>query len=133
MKDYIDERQIDYIRYLDMQQGVVTEKLEKFGHMTDSYDNVVNDLCRLEEERDLVRAKLEIAGKQNVDNQFVVLTGTCFRKDRYIIEKLLFRRTHGHSYIVFKDRDSENNRDMFICFVNKGVYKNISTRLNTLF
>lgn len=63
----------------------------------------------------------------------MVLTGTCPRKDRYIIERLLFRKTHGHSYIIFKDRDSEDQRDLFICFVNKGVYKNISNKLNILF
>jgi hypothetical protein len=52
---------------------------------------------------------------------------------RYIIERLIFRKTQGHSYIIFKDRDSESHRDMFICFVNKGVYKNVSSKLINLF
>lgn len=101
--------------------------------MTTNYDNVISDLCRLEEERDLVNAKLELTSHQTNSNEFVILTGTCHRKDRYIIERLLFRKTHGHSYIIFKDRDSEDQRDLFICFVNKGVYKNISNKLNVLF
>ena len=63
----------------------------------------------------------------------MVITGTCHRKVKYIIEKLIFRKTHGHSYIIFKDRQSELERDMFICFVNKGVYKNISAKLNNMF
>lgn len=101
--------------------------------MTNNYDNVITSLARLEEERDLVKAKLEISSDQHTTNEFTILTGTCPRKDRYIIERLLFRKTHGHSYIIFKDRDREDQRDMFICFVSKGVYKNISNKINNLF
>lgn len=32
--------------------------------MTNNYDNVISDLCRLEEERDLVKAKLELVSQQ---------------------------------------------------------------------
>ncbi len=63
----------------------------------------------------------------------MILTGTCPRRDRYIIERLLFRKTHGHSYIIFKDRESEDQRDLFVCFVSKGIYKNIASKLNNLF
>lgn len=65
--------------------------------------------------------------------EFVMLTGTCPKKDRYIIEKLLFRKTHGHSFITFKDRKAESQRDMFICFINKGIYKNINNKINNIF
>lgn len=34
------------------------EKLEKFNNMTSNYDSVVNSIYRLEEESDLVKAKL---------------------------------------------------------------------------
>lgn len=34
------------------------EKLEKFNNMTSNYDSVVNSVYRLEEESDLVKAKL---------------------------------------------------------------------------
>lgn len=76
---------------------------------------------------------MEIGSRELASNEFVILTGTCFRKDRYIIERLLFRKTHGHSYIIFKDRISENHRDLFLCFVSKGVYKNVSGKLKNLF
>ena len=101
--------------------------------MTANYDSIVSDICRIQEERDLIRVKLELTSREEHTSEFVVLTGTCPRKDRYIIERLIFRKTHGHSYIIFKDRDSEDTRDMFICFVHKGVYKNISHKLNTVF
>jgi hypothetical protein len=133
MKDYIEEKQIDFLRYLDMEEEIVKEKLDKFSSMTSNYDSVVADLCRLEEERDLVRLKLEIVASQSNSNEFVVITGTCPRKLRYILERLLFRKTHGHSFIIFKDRDSELEMDMFICFVSKGIHKNISTKLATMF
>ena len=77
--------------------------------------------------------KLEIISKQSDSNEFIILTGTCHRKVKYIIERLIFRKTQGHSYIIFKDRNGELERDMFICFVNKGIYKNISSKLNNLF
>lgn len=47
MKDYIDEKHIDYIKYLDMEESIISEKLEKFHSMTTNYDNVVNDIYRL--------------------------------------------------------------------------------------
>ena len=80
--------------------------MEKFGHMTDNYDKIIADLNKLEEECDLVRLKLEIVAKYGKNNEFTILTGTCPRKSRYIIERLIFRKTQGHSFIIFKDRDS---------------------------
>lgn len=62
-----------------------------------------------------------------------MVTGTCPRKDRHIIEKMIFRKTHGHSYIAFRDRNHSSERDMFLCFINKGVYKNISNKINNIF
>lgn len=62
-----------------------------------------------------------------------MITGTCPRRDKYIIERLLFRKTHGHSFIAFRDRDHASQRDMFLCFINKGVHKNISKKIDNIF
>lgn len=44
MKDYIDEKHIDFIKYLDMEESVVLEKLSKFWNMASNYDNIVNNI-----------------------------------------------------------------------------------------
>lgn len=133
MKDYIEEKQIDYIRYLDMEETIITEKIAKFATMSANYDNLVSSIAQLDEELDLVDVKLEVVVGSFNSSEFVMLTGTCPRRDRYIIERLIFRKTHGHSYIVFKDREHSSGRDMFVCFVNRGVYKNISNKINNIF
>jgi len=101
--------------------------------MASNYDNVVNSVAQIEEEVDLVRAKLEAVSGSFNSSEFTMLTGTCPRKNKHIIERLLFRRTHGHCYIVFKDRDHSSGRDIFICFVSRGIYKNASGKINKIF
>lgn len=53
--------------------------------MAANYDNLVSNVAHLEEELDLVKAKLEIVKGKFNSNEFVMITGTCPRKDRYII------------------------------------------------
>jgi len=64
----------------------------------------VANVNQIDEELDLIKAKLEIVSGDFNSNEFIIITGTCPRKSRYIIERLIFRKTQGHSYIVFKDR-----------------------------
>ena len=58
MKDYIEEKQIDYLRYLDMEEGLINEKINKFNAMANSYDSIMSKVTSIEEESDLVQAKL---------------------------------------------------------------------------
>lgn len=58
MKDYIEEKQIDYLRYLDMEEGLINEKINKFNAMANNYDNIMSKVTSIEEELDLVQAKL---------------------------------------------------------------------------
>ena len=135
MKDYIDDKQLDYLRYLDMEEEAIKDKLDRFTHLTSNHDSVNRNLEKTSEELDLVKAKLEVAqwNEKSGGGEFAMLTGACPRNRRYIIERLVFRKTQGHSYVIFKDRDGKhNNRDMFICFVNKGLYKTISAKLNAM-
>ena len=133
MKDYIEDRQLDYLRYLDMEEEAIRDKLDRFGHLSQNHDSIAGNLERSSEELDLVRTKLEVVRGNYNSSEFAMLTGTCARKRRYIIERLVFRKTQGHSYMVFKDReDYVHQRDMFICFVNKGLYRSISQKLNAI-
>lgn len=68
-----------------MEDGLINEKLNKFAAMASNYDNVVNSVTQIEEEVDLVRAKLEAVSDSFNSSEFVMLTGTCPRKDRHII------------------------------------------------
>jgi len=72
--------------------------------MAANHDSLVANVNQIDEELDLIKAKLEIVSGDFNSNEFIIITGTCPRKSRYIIERLIFRKTQGHSYIVFKDR-----------------------------
>ena len=88
-----------------MEEGLINDKINRFMAMSNNYDSVLTKVSDIEEELDLVQAKLEIIKGKFDSNEFVMVTGTCPRKDRHIIEKMIFRKTHGHSYIAFRDRN----------------------------
>lgn len=68
-----------------MEESIVIDKLDSFHTLTMSYDNLLTDIARLEEERDLVQVKNEIMSKKTDLYEFVVLTGTCPRTVKFII------------------------------------------------
>ena len=49
MKDYIEEKQIDYIKYLDMEEAVVTEKLNRFNRLSENYDEILLSASKAQE------------------------------------------------------------------------------------
>jgi hypothetical protein len=68
MKDYIDEKHIDFIKYLDMEESVVVEKIDRFNNMAANYDSIITGIEHIEEELDLVKVKLEIGKRQMSSN-----------------------------------------------------------------
>jgi hypothetical protein len=58
MKDYIEDREIDYLRYLDMEEGLINDKINRFNAMANNYDNIMSKVTSIVEELDLVQAKL---------------------------------------------------------------------------
>ena len=49
MKDYIEEKQIDYISYLDMLEGIINDKVARFNALAGNYDNLLNNVNHIEE------------------------------------------------------------------------------------
>jgi hypothetical protein len=49
MKDYIEEKEIDYIRYLDLEEGIITDKLTKFEAMANNYDSILGNVQHIDE------------------------------------------------------------------------------------
>ena len=68
-----------------MEEGLINEKINKFTAMANNYDNIMGKVAAIEEELDLVEAKLQIIKGKSDSNQFMMLTGTCPRKQRHII------------------------------------------------
>lgn len=68
-----------------MEEGLINEKINKFTAMANNYDNIMGKVAAIEEELDLVEAKLQIIKGKTDSNQFMMLTGTCPRKQRHII------------------------------------------------
>lgn len=68
-----------------MEEGLINEKINKFNAMANNYDNIMGKVAAIEEELDLVEAKLQIIKGKSDSNQFMMLTGTCPRKQRHII------------------------------------------------
>jgi len=58
MKDFIEQKSIDYLSYLDMEESIINEKIGSFTTLANNYDTLVNTLSHIDEELDLIKVKL---------------------------------------------------------------------------
>ena len=75
--------------------------------MTTNFDSVMSTVDHIDEEIDTLRVKLEIIDNNYLSEEFVIITGVCAVKDKHIIERMIFRKTHGHSYLIFRKRPDQ--------------------------
>ena len=52
------DKMLGAMRYLDMEEGLINEKINKFNAMANNYDSIMSKVTSIEEELDLVDAKL---------------------------------------------------------------------------
>lgn len=60
-----------------------------------------------------------------VSNEFAMLTGSMMNKDRFMIEKIMFRKTRGHSFMVARQSERFDDRSVFVYFISQGIFKHI--------
>lgn len=120
------ELSIDHLKYLDKKEHDIEEKFLRFVELTRVYDRFCVQVGRNLEEVEVGRLKMEtIRNKDFLSREFALLTGSCFNKDRYMLERLIFRKTHGHAYLVWASSPQFSERSIFICFINQGIYKHV--------
>ena len=132
MKEYMVEHKIDHLKYLDYEEHWLEEKITKFNDLSRNYDNFLSIQRKFVEELDCLRVKLEICQNRDILDEFHIITGVCPLPNKLILERLIFRKSRGHSVISFRERPSGEASDtcVFICLMNKNVYRHIGYRLS---
>lgn len=57
--------------------------------------------------------------------EFVIVSGVCSNRIIGYLEKIIFRQSKGHSITVFKAREKDPKTSVFLCLINKNIYKHI--------
>ena len=46
-----------------------------------------------------------------------------------VLERLIFRKSRGHSFLIFKPRPNHPETSVFLCFMNKNMHKHIGEKV----
>lgn len=129
MKTYMKEQRIDHLKYLDYEEHWLEEKIANFNHLSKNYDNFLRIRRDFEEELDCIRTKFEVCQKREILDEFVIIAGVCPLETKPILERLLFRKSRGHSIVSFRSREADPKTCIFLCLMNKNVYKHIGDKV----
>ncbi len=116
---------IDHLKYLDNEEHWLEEKIRVFTSLAKSYDAFIEVRTKLEEELDTLRVKVEVSQNGHILEEFVIISGVCMNKNISYLEKIIFRQSKGHSVTVFKTRERDPTTSVFLCLMNKSIYKHI--------
>lgn len=58
MKSYIKENRIDHLKYMDLEEEWVEERVSRITQMMNTYDNFMKVKQKIEEELDTLRIKM---------------------------------------------------------------------------
>jgi hypothetical protein len=125
MRTYMSDNKIDHLKYLDYEEQWLEDKITKFGQIASHYDTLLLRRQRLEEELDTVRVRVEVCREGRAMEEFVVVSGVCANHSINMLERVIFRQTRGHSLTMFSTREREPSTSVFLCMMNKHVYKHV--------
>lgn len=58
IKELIKQKSLDYLSYLDMEESSINDKIDSFRALASNYDALATNLAHIDEELDLINAKL---------------------------------------------------------------------------
>lgn len=107
MRVKLSEKRLEALKYLDSEEEKIERKLVQIDTMANNYHKLKGMMVANLQEADIVKAKLELFGRDSPTREFSLLTGICTLSQRPLLERFIFRASRGHSYVVFKERNSE--------------------------
>lgn len=66
---------------------------------------------------------MEICQNREIIEEFVILSGVCKNESILMLERIIFRQSKGHSISSFKSRETNSSTSVFLCLMNKNVFK----------
>ena len=58
-----------------------------------------------------------------------MISGICHNQNIKILERLIFRKSKGHSITFFRSRERDLHKSVFLCFMNKKMHAHISHKI----